>query len=165
MLDTKFNQADKASYGLALYALFMNSPSLLHLQGQILPSNKTDQHAKCLFLFAGSLVSSHLWHNCFVPICHDSDTLKTLFTNELGKVKRKWVVIICEVYLWITKHKTTYLPHTQKHTQSTNSLKQELYSYVYCTSHTINTFQIIDNDQPTVPITMNGFQEARSIKS
>lgn len=120
-LDTKFNQADKGSFGLALCALFMNSPSLLHLQGQTLPSHKTDQHAKCLFLSLGH------WHppacdiTALTTFCHDTKPLKILITNCALQTEEK---MNCH-YLWgiCLDHKAqTHVSVTYTDTQSTNTL-------------------------------------------
>lgn len=53
--------------------------------------------------------------------------------------------------------------YTETHTQH-KLFKARIHMF-YCTSQTLLTLFKSHNDQPTVLITINGFQEARSIKS
>lgn len=89
MLDTQFNHADKGSYRLAPRALFMSSPSLLHLQGQALPWNNrptckrlVPQHRVAgITLFVTLLLCA----NC----CHGTNALRNVFTSSELQTEEK----------------------------------------------------------------------------
>lgn len=71
------------------------------------------------------MLVSFCWVTGIIPLvtlplctdfCHDAYTLKILFTSCALHTKEE-IVVIYEEYVWITKHKTICLSHTQRHTQ------------------------------------------------